>query len=104
MRLTKKQQEIIDLVIDGNLDEEGKFQSWLDLDQIIEALSYTPSKEALQCSIKFLVRRGLVIRGDKVLRNSRWRTPIIPTAKTMALFRGSQSKDYVVEDDIITYF
>lgn len=102
MRLTKKQHQIMDIVIDGNLNEEGKWDSWRDLDQIMELLPYDCTKESLHCSLRFLRKKGLIKKGDKVLRDSRWRTPVIPTREAVVMFRGSADGKYTIEDDVVT--
>lgn len=62
--LTEKQIEILKLVVKGNSDG-----SFIDLDQLLERLSYKPSKAALQFSLRFMAERGLLEK--KALENRR---------------------------------
>lgn len=71
MRLTTKQIEILKLIKGGNLDG-----SHLDITQLRLALSYTATKQAVLCSVKYLVARDLVARVGRVVRSGRTYTTL----------------------------
>lgn len=88
MRLTKKQEEILNLVNQGNRDEQGEFMSWLDMDQLHTRLSYEASKQAIQCSIRVLEGRELLTRSEQELRRGRLRRVIMPTGLGIDVMKG----------------
>lgn len=79
MILTTKQVEILGVVVKGNGTVEGRFIP-CDLDQIIERLSYAPTKEALQFSIRNLIKKELIQKTGTEKRRDRRRVLISPTA------------------------
>jgi hypothetical protein len=64
--LTTKQMLILAVVKAGNSDGTP-----IDLDQIVARLPYETSKESLQFSIRALVKREMLDRSKKVVRNGR---------------------------------
>tara|TARA_B100002049_G_scaffold229299_1_gene204885 strand:+ start:4886 stop:5209 length:324 start_codon:yes stop_codon:yes gene_type:complete len=78
MRLTAKQIEILNIVSRG--DGAGQ---WLDMGQIHERLSYECKRQALQCSIRFLVKKGLLTKLDCETRRERNRRVIAATVLGM---------------------
>jgi repressor of nif and glnA expression len=67
MRLSEKQIELLKIIREKNPDGAA-----IDLDQIIERTSYKPTKEAIQFSIRALIKRGLIEKlGTEVRRGSR---------------------------------
>lgn len=80
--LTAKQAEILKLVIKGNPDG-----SFLDLDQLLDRLSYKPSKQALQFSLRFMVERGLIEKKPTELRRGAKRRVLAGTADGYAEYR-----------------
>jgi len=79
VRITRKQAEILSLVCLGNRAEGHELVSWIDMDQLVNRLSYEASKQAIQCSIRVMEKRGLVARGDQELREHRLRRVVRPT-------------------------
>ena len=71
MNLTTKQQEIIKVIGKGN--EDG---SIVDLDQLIERLSYKPSKESIHFSIRALIKHELIEKAGMEKRRGRSRSLI----------------------------
>jgi predicted transcriptional regulator len=71
---TKKQMEILKLIVEGT--EDGA----IDMDQLRERLSYKPTRQAVNCSVKFLEEYGLVIRA-KQLRRGRKHVIFNPTIR-----------------------
>lgn len=74
MTMTKRQDEIMKLVMGASLT--GK---WLDIDQLLSKLGVSITKQALQCSIRFLEAKGLVARSYETRRERR-RMVIAPTS------------------------
>jgi DNA-binding MarR family transcriptional regulator len=74
--LTAKQKIILRAIAKG--DGEGGFA---DMDQIMDRLGYAPSKQALQCSIRVLVKRGMAEKKGVELRRERMRQVIALTPK-----------------------
>lgn len=71
MHLTTKQLELLKVIGDAN--EDG---SPTDLDQLLERLTYKPSKQSIQFSIRALVNHGLIKKGDSEKRRGRVRAII----------------------------
>jgi len=84
-KLTDKQIETLKVLIRGNGFNSAGTLIACDLDQLIERLSYAPSKQSIQFSIRALMKRGLVYRGEHENRRNRRRVLIVPTdlAKTI---------------------
>jgi DNA-binding MarR family transcriptional regulator len=76
--LTPKQIEILGIVVRGNGTVGGHLIP-CDLDQIIERLSYTPTKEAIQFSIRNLIGKELIKKAGTEKRRDRRRVLISPT-------------------------
>lgn len=79
LNLTRKQRQIMLLILAGNVSEDGVTVEWLDIDQLLSRLSYETSKESIQFSIRALVKKGLVEKGEPELRRSRVRRILKPT-------------------------
>jgi hypothetical protein len=80
--LTDKQIAVMDEVFKG--DETGAF---IDIETLMKRLGHTASKQAMQCSIRFLESHGLVTRSYE-LRRCRRRMVIAPTMEAFNLLRG----------------
>lgn len=65
--LTKRQVELLLHVKKGGADD------LLDFDQLLDLLSWVPSKESAQFTIRPLVRRGLLSKAELQLRRGRKR-------------------------------
>ena len=66
MHLTVKQIALMKTI--GQKNEDG---TALDLDQIIERLSYTTTKASLQFSLRALIKHGLIEKLGKEVRRGR---------------------------------
>lgn len=80
--LTAKQQEILDAVM--TLTGRGEFP---DMDELLGAVSYECSKQAMQCSVRYLEQHGMLERRDPELRRGRRRRVIAPTRLCYQLMR-----------------
>jgi hypothetical protein len=80
--LSAKQQEILKLIVRGNPDG-----SFIDLDELLDRLSYKPTKDALQFSIRHLVKRELIEKKPTELRRNAKRRVFAPTMHGYAEYR-----------------
>lgn len=72
--LSRKQWEIIDAIMRGNPDG-----TWLDFDQLLERMSYKPSKPSMHFSLRALINRGLIEKAPTELRRKQNRRVLAPT-------------------------
>lgn len=80
MKLTRKQQSIMNVVMDGNQNDDGVTVSWCDVEEIMHRTKHTASRPAMLCSLSILEKKGLIERKVRgVLRRGRRRTVYIPT-------------------------
>jgi DNA-binding MarR family transcriptional regulator len=75
MHLTSKQVELLTVIIKGNGSTHA------DLDQIIERVRYTTTKQSMQFSIRALIKHGLVEKKPIEKIRGRQRVTIAPTEK-----------------------
>lgn len=94
MRLTTKQLALMRVLIEKNQD--GSFQ---DLDQIVGKVSYRPTKQALQFSIRALVKHGLIKKLPMENRRGRIRTVIQATDKGLAVMGRGGAASFVSDPD-----
>ena len=80
LRLTRKQVAILKTIRKGN--EDG---SAVDLDQIIERLSWHPSKQSFQFSLRKLIDKGLVQKLGLEERRDYFRRTIALTQEGYAI-------------------
>lgn len=71
MHLTTKQIEVLRVIAKGNPDG-----SHADLDEILERVSYRPTKQAIQFTIRSLVEHGLIEKHASEKRRGRLRVLI----------------------------
>ena len=67
---TRRQQEIMDLVLDGT-----GTGSWLDIDSLMTLLGSSASKQATQCSLRILEVRGMLSRNYETGDGRGWCCP-----------------------------
>lgn len=79
MRITKKQRLTLEVICQGLRDEENNRIGWLDVQLICDRVPYEVSMHSMKFTVRFLAQKGLVTKGDAVLRRERWVVPIIPT-------------------------
>lgn len=92
MNLTQKQIELL-LVVDAK-NPDG---TSTDLDQIIERLSYKPSKESIQFSIRAMINHGLIAKVGQENRRDRKRTIIAPTELGQLFAKANRKKSLAEE-------
>lgn len=102
MHLTQKQIELLRVI--GARNEDG---SAVDLDQILELLSYQTTKQSLQFSIRALIAHALIKKDAPEKRRGRTRTLISLTqagevmngsAKKQASFVADVEEDAMMEE------
>jgi hypothetical protein len=86
--LTTKQIHIMKIVLEGNGLVDGKFVP-VDLDQLIERTSYAPTKEAMQFSIRFLAKKGMMVKAGLEKRRGRKRVLYLPTEEAFQVVGGN---------------
>jgi len=96
--LTGKQTLIINVLIAGNGYENGKF-SPCDLDQLIERLDYHPSKQAIHFSLRKLIKKGMIFKGERVKRRERWRVLILPSKQAREMFSGKLNSYLEIDEN-----
>lgn len=74
MHLTSKQIELLQLIRDANTDGSS-----IDLDQLLERVSYKPSKQSIQFSLRALIAHNLIKKGPNEKRRNRTRAIIMLT-------------------------
>jgi hypothetical protein len=84
MNLTTKQIEIMKVVAAGAIGG-----AVVDLDQLLERLPYTTTKESLQFSLRAIERHGLIDRSMAEHRRGRARRLVAPTELGMAVISGT---------------
>lgn len=73
MKLSQKQKAILALIVLGNPDGP------IDLDELIDRLTYMPSKDSMHFSIRAMVEKGLIEKGPLENRRGRARRTLVPT-------------------------
>ncbi|MEO9497597.1 MAG: hypothetical protein ABJG42_24200 [Vibrio splendidus] len=73
MHLTIKQREIIKVIMEGNLDPDNQRFCDVDLNQILERINYKTTKHSLQFSIRSLIKKGVIVKGDRECRRGKSR-------------------------------
>lgn len=104
MRLTKKQHQIMEVIMKGNVDEENYTISWVDLDQLVERVPYQTSKDSIMFSIRALIGKGLIKKGARELRRGRIRGTLVPTELAFDVLRRQPSASVSEYDGIVELF
>lgn len=97
--LTSKQYKILTVICEGNKNESGKWDSPVDFDELLERLSYRTSKESMQFSIRALVKRGLVVKGQERRRGA-LRTTFTPTESCKQMMGYLDSASFIENMDV----
>jgi DNA-binding MarR family transcriptional regulator len=93
MHLTLKQIELLSVI--GKRNPDG---GATDLDQILERLSYKPTKQSLQFSIRALIAHALIQKDAPEKRRGRVRTLISLTKTGEAMIGTKKSAPSFVVD------
>lgn len=97
MHLTLKQIELLNTI--GRRNPDG---GAVDLDQLIERLTYKPTKQSVQFSIRALIAHGLIQKDAPEKRRGRTRTLISLTAQGLIMI-GKPKASFVesLPDDLL---
>lgn len=103
--MTQKQYAIMTVICQGDgKDGEGKFVA-IDIDQLLERIPYKTTKDSMHFSLRALMRRGLLKKGDIRPRNGRHRRTLVATDLGRALILQQEKSEHFVEptepDEII---
>jgi DNA-binding MarR family transcriptional regulator len=98
MHLTTKQLELLAVIGARNPDGGAT-----DLDQILERLTYKPTKQSLQFSIRALIAHGLIQKDAPEKRRGRTRTLIslTPQGQMMSGRRDTPMVVSEADDDLL---
>jgi predicted transcriptional regulator len=98
--LSLKQTDILTNIVNGNgLDDAGNFCP-VDLDQLLERVAHKPSKDSMHFSIRTLVRRGLIYKGDVEKRRGRKRVTYFPTEEAKNSIGKKENLSIVEPEDL----
>jgi hypothetical protein len=89
LHLTGKQLEIMKVVLAGNGTDGDANLIPVDLDELLERLGYQTTKASIQFSLRALIARGLMEKGEPENRRGRQRAIIKPTEKGAEAYRWS---------------
>lgn len=95
MHLTTKQLELLRIIGERNPDGGAT-----DLDQILERLSYQPTKQSAQFSIRALIAHGLIQKDASEKRRGRTRT-IISLTKAGQIMVGKRVEPESFVSDVL---
>lgn len=97
MHLTLKQIELLNTI--GRRNPDG---GAVDLDQLIERLTYKPTKQSVQFSIRALIAHGLIQKDTPEKRRGRTRTLISLTAQGLIMI-GKPKASFVetISDELL---
>jgi DNA-binding MarR family transcriptional regulator len=68
INITTKQLEVLRVIVKGNPDD-----SLTDMDQVLECIKYVATKEAMQFTIRSLIKRELILKAGSESRRGRRR-------------------------------
>lgn len=80
--MSAKQREVLTCVVRANPDG-----TWLDLDQLLDKLTYAPTKPALQFTVRQLIERGFIEKKPEEFRRGYERRVLAPTMKGYEVLR-----------------
>lgn len=92
MHLTQKQIELLRVIGARNPDGGA-----VDLDQILERLTYETTKQSLQFSVRALIAHNLIQKDAPEKRRGRTRT-VISLTEQGELMNGSKKTESIVSD------
>lgn len=90
-RLTRKQRQVLDTLARGNPGGED-----LDMDQLLELIPYETSKQSMQFTVRYLARRGMLVKKEPELRRGRRRVVFALTREGWEAVRDDSSGGGVI--------
>ncbi len=97
-RLTRKQVAILDVIMRGA--EDGGL---IDMDTLLEKLPYETTKDSMQFSIRYLIRRGLVEKRPRELRRGRRRITYALTVEALKSYDARSGEFDIIEEGLDDY-
>lgn len=95
--ITDKQYRILSVICEGNGKAEDGAIIPVDLDELLSRLSYHTTKQSMQFSIRALVNRGLIVKGEEKRRAAK-RATYSPTRLAIQIM-GKASPSYIEDSD-----
>ena len=97
MRLTVKQMILLSEVAKGQKDNE-----LVDMDQLVDHISYRPSKESLHFSLRALIKQGFIEKAGLEQRRGKKRITFRLLVPGIQVLRapGADAFIFSVEDDL----
>lgn len=100
MKYTDKQVILLNLILKGN--DDGTF---LDIDQLLEALPYETTKASLHFSLRALIKHGMIEKREREKRRCRMRRVIAPTGNAYLAFgRAHPTPELMREEPRVAEF
>lgn len=84
MELTPNQSNIMEVLIIRDYPEMTKR---MDLDQLIQRVNYKVTKQAMQFSLRFLLRKGYITKGPMEVRRKKLRRTYAVTSMGIYIFQ-----------------
>lgn len=94
-RFTLKQIDVLETIMKG--DDDGGF---IDMDQLLDRVSYETTKPSMQFTIRALVARGLVEKKPRQIRRGRLRAIFCLTPQALKSFDAKTSQFDIVEEGL----
>ena len=104
MILTTKQRDIMAAIMAGNRGPDGHRESWLDIDQLLERVPYRTTKASMQFSIRALIDKGMLTKGEIEQRRGRKRRVLVPTNLAFDTFSSAPPPKITESDDGIVEY
>lgn len=96
-RITNYMRDILKVVVRGNLD--GTF---VDLDQLLERLAHTRTKQSIQFTIRTMIKKGLIAKKGRETRRGRSR--VILAASQMGYEQANAQFSAKESEEILSLF
>ncbi len=100
-KMSVKQRQIMEVLCAGNTNADGHIINWCDMDQLIQRVPYTVSKDAMNFSVRYLIQKGLAVKGKKEVRRGRRRTIIVPSEIGFSMVKPAAPERSMITDDIV---
>ena len=103
MKLSDKQRMVLETIMRGHQNEEGVVVDWLDINEVVEAVPYKVTKDALQFTVRTLLKKKLIYRTKRIMRRHRWVTLLVPTdlAYDILAPQNGTGGQLEIDDDVI---
>ena len=86
--MTTKQVQVMKVILKGNTDAAGAWTA-VDLDELLERIPYSTSKASMQFTIRYLVKKGCIEKGQDH-RRSYNRAIYTPTEQGKSMMKSEE--------------